>query len=141
MRSTPLSRRGFLQGTLAGAGLLTAAGWSRVLGANGRLRLASVGVGGKGRDDLTQIAASPHRQVVALCDVDEPPPFLGWAAEKYSRAERFTDWRRLLDKAKGFDAVTVSTPDHMHAPVALAAMHLGKHVFCQKPLTHTVVEA
>src|SRR5207237_10229800 len=52
-----------------------------------------------------------------------------------------TDWRRLLEQAKLFDAVTVSTPDHMHAPVALPAMQLGKHVFCQKPLTHTVFEA
>src|SRR5204862_4722194 len=54
---------------------------------------------------------------------------------------RFTDWRRLLEQPRAFDALTVSTPDHMHAPVALPAMQLGKHVFCQKPLTHTVFEA
>ena len=66
---------------------------------------------------------------------------MGWAAEKFPKAERFSDYRRLLDKANTFDAVSVSTPDHMHAPIALAAMALGKHVFCQKPLTHTVHEA
>ena len=57
------------------------------------------------------------------------------------QAKRFTDWRELLDEPKDFDAVIVSTPDHMHAPIALPAMQLGKHVFCQKPLTHTVFEA
>src|SRR5262249_13342245 len=57
------------------------------------------------------------------------------------QARQMTDWRRLLDRPDGFDAVIVSTPDHMHAPIALAAMQLGKHVFCQKPLTHTVYEA
>jgi hypothetical protein len=66
---------------------------------------------------------------------------LGWAAERFPKAQRFADYRRLLDKPDLFDAVSVSTPDHMHAPIALAAMSLGKHVFCQKPLTHTVQEA
>ena len=80
-------------------------------------------------------------EVVALCDVDSSHDHLGWAAEKFPKAERFSDYRRLLDKAQMFDAVSVSTPDHMHAPIALAAMALGKHVFCQKPLTHTVHEA
>jgi predicted dehydrogenase len=137
-----LSRRQFLKGVAAGGTLaLSAASWSRVRGANERLRLASVGVGGKGWSDLTEVAASPHVAVVALCDVDESMPHLGRAAEKYPRAKRFTDWHHLLDQAREFDACTVSTPDHMHAAVALAAMQLGKHVHCQKPLTHTVFEA
>src|SRR4051812_45431350 len=131
------SRRQFLQ-TAAAASALTAASWSRVLGANDRLRVAFVGVGGKGGDDLNQISASPHVQVVALCDVDENPPFLAPAAAKFPKAKRFTDWRRLLDEAKAFDAMTVSTPDHMHAPIGLSALRRGKHLFCQKPLTHTV---
>jgi predicted dehydrogenase len=136
------SRRHFLRSvSAAGGAALSALGWSRVLGANDRLRLASVGVGGKGWDDVTSIAASPRVEVVALCDVDEAPPHLGQATVKYPHAQRFTDWRRLFERAEAFDAVSVSTPDHMHAPVALAAMQLGKHVFCQKPLTHTVFEA
>ncbi|MFO0876376.1 MAG: Gfo/Idh/MocA family oxidoreductase [Gemmataceae bacterium] len=131
-----LNRRHFL-----GAAALTAAGWSRVSGAGEKLRVAAVGVGGKGWSDLTSVAASPHVQVVALCDIDESKAHLGQAAERYPAAKRYTDWRKLLDVAKSFDAVIVSTPDHMHAPVSLPMMQLGKHVFCQKPLTHTVHEA
>lgn len=137
------SRRRFLkQVAIAGSALsLPAASWSRVFGANGRLRVASIGTGGKGWSDLTATAASPHVQIVALCDIDESKDFLGRAAEKYPEAKRFTDWRKLLEDSREIDAVIVSTPDHMHAPISLPAMQLGKHVQCQKPLTHTVFEA
>jgi predicted dehydrogenase len=142
MHTPVLSRRRFLQRVGLGATVaLTAANWSRASGTNENLRLASVGVGGKGWSDLTGVAASPKVSVVALCDIDDTEKHMGRAAEKYPAAARFTDWRRLLDKHKELDAITVSTPDHMHAPIALAAMALGKHVFCQKPLTHTVHEA
>jgi predicted dehydrogenase len=139
MTTAILSRRSFLRASAAS--VLTAASYSRVYGANDKLRLASVGVGGKGWSDLTETAKSPHVAVVAICDIDESKPHLGRAAETFKDAARFTDWRRLLDKAKEFDALTVSTPDHMHAPISLPAMQLGKHVHCQKPLTHTVHEA
>src|SRR5579883_193696 len=139
MHTPFLSRRRFLQ--TGGVAALTAASWSRVYGANEKLRLASVGVGGKGWSDLVGVAASPKVSVFAICDIDDSKEHLGRAAEKYPDAMRFTDWRKLYEKAKEFDAVTVSTPDHMHAPIALPAMTLGKHVFCQKPLTHTVHEA
>jgi predicted dehydrogenase len=137
------SRREFLkQVAVAGAALsLPAASWSRVLGANGKLRIASIGTGGKGWSDLLDTAASPHAEIVALCDIDESKPHLGQAAERFPHAQRYTDWRKLLDDAKSFDAVIVSTPDHMHAPISLPAMQLGKHVQCQKPLTHSVFEA
>jgi predicted dehydrogenase len=140
MRQAAVTRRKFLQAAGA-ASVLTAASWSRVLGANENLRLASVGTGNKGWDDITHISASPKVAVVALCDIDESDPFLGRAAKKFPDAKTFADYRRLFEKAKDFDAVSVSTPDHMHAPIALPAMALGKHVFCQKPLTHTVFEA
>ena len=142
---TRSTRRDFLKRSLVcGATVgFTAASWKRVLGANERLNIASIGTGGKGWDDLTQVAKSPHVNVVALCDIDETPGHLGRAAEKFSEAKRFFDYRKLLDDAnhKAFDAVIVSTPDHMHAPISLPAMQLGKHVYCQKPLTHTVHEA
>jgi predicted dehydrogenase len=141
MPSSSLSRRQFLHGVAAGATLLTAANWSRVHGAGEKLRVASVGVGGKGWSDLNGVAASAKVQVVALCDTDESDKFLGRAATKFPSAKRYTDWRKLLDAASDFDAVIVSTPDHSHAPIALPAMQLGKHVFCQKPLTHSVFEA
>ena len=138
-----MSRRRFVkQIAIAGAALsIPAASWSRVWGANDRLRVASVGTGGKGWSDLTDTAASPHVQVAALCDIDETKEHLGRAAEQFPKARRFTDWRKLFDEANDFDAVIVSTPDHMHAPISLPAMQLGKHVQCQKPLTHTVFEA
>jgi len=135
------SRRDFLKSSFAGGVALSAAGWARAAGADSRLRVASIGPGGKGWSDLTGVAASPLVDVVALCDIDEGPKNLGRAAEKYPAARRYTDFRRLLDEARDIDAVIVSTPDHMHAPISLAAMRLGKHVHCQKPLTHTVFEA
>jgi len=139
MTSSRLSRRSFLHA--GAASILSAASWSRVHGANERLRVAAVGCGGKGHSDIDGVAASPHVDFVALCDIDSTDKHLGWAAKKFPDAKTFSDWRKLLDAAKEFDALTVSTPDHMHAPVALPAMQLGKHVFCQKPLTHTVYEA
>lgn len=136
-----IDRRDFLRASAVGAGCLALGRAAIAADANGKLRLAAIGTGGKGRDDLQSIAASPRVEVVALCDVDQSKEHLGWAAEKFPKAARFSDYRRLLDKAQTFDAVSVSTPDHMHAPIALAAMALGKHVFCQKPLTHSVHEA
>lgn len=133
-----LTRRSFIA---ASAASLSALSYSRVLGAGGKLRVASIGCGGKGKSDLDGVAASPEVQVVALCNIDSTEPHLGWAAKKYTAAKTYADWRRTLDDEKNFDAVIVSTPDHMHAPIALPAMHLRKHVFCQKPLTHTVHEA
>lgn len=138
MKNNFLTRRQFLtRTTLAGGALAFPFVSSRnVLGANERLNLASIGAGGKGASD---VANSDSENIFALCDVDEKN-----AAEtfkKYPNAKRYKDFRKLLDKEKTIDAVTVSTPDHMHAPIALAAMRRGKHVYCQKPLTHTVYEA
>jgi len=99
MAHRPSRRRALKQIALAGAAVMTSASWSRVYGANGRLRVASIGTGGKGWSDLTSTAASPQVDVVALCDVDESKEHLGRAAEQYPRARRFTDWRRLLEQS------------------------------------------
>ena len=145
MRHIPTGRREFLkQSFLTGTAVaFSATSWNRVFGANEKLNVASIGPGGKGWDDLNQVAKSPNVNIVALCDIDETTKHLGQAAAKFPAAKRFFDYRKLLDEvnSKAFDAVIVSTPDHMHAPIALPAMQLGKHVFCQKPLTHTVQEA
>jgi hypothetical protein len=141
--SRRFSRRQFVR-TLAVAGTavpLSAGGWLRAAGANSRLRVASIGTGGKGWSDLTGVARSPQVEVVALCDIDESAKHLGQAAEKYPSAKRYQDWRRLLDASRDIDAVIVSTPDHMHAPIVMPVLQLGKPVYCQKPLTHTVFEA
>ncbi len=141
--SARFNRRSLLKSSaLSGTALgLAAIQYSRVLGSNSRLGIASIGTGGKGWSDLNGVAASPDVQVIALCDIDSSVEHLGQAAEKYQAARQYADWRKLLDESKDVQGVLVSTPDFMHAPIALAAMQLGKHVFCQKPLTHTVYEA
>ena len=111
---------------------------SRVFGANERLAVAGIGVGGKGGSDIS--GASKIGDVVALCDVDSRRG--GGAFGKWPKAKRFTDFRVMLDEmGKSIDACTVSTPDHTHAPAAIRAMRQGIHVYVQKPLTHTVWEA
>lgn len=108
---------------------------ARAFGANDRLNVAAVGVGGKGRSDIANAARGQN--VVAICDVDERT--LAKAAKTYAGAKTYHDWRVMLEQ-KNIDAITVSTPDHMHAPVAVSAMQLGKHVYVQKPVAHTIYE-
>lgn len=104
---------------------------------NSKLNIAAIGITGKGESD---IAACDGENIVALCDVDEA---LGAGQiQKYARAKFYRDFRQMFDEmASGIDAVTVSTPDHFHAVAASAAMRLGKHIYCQKPLTQTIYEA
>ena len=107
---------------------------------SGRLRLAGIGVGGKGASDLASISSHEKVDVVALCDVDQRR--LAAALEKHPEAKTFTDYRVMLKELHDqIDAVHVSTPDHTHAPAAMTAMNQGKHVYCQKPLTHDVYES
>jgi predicted dehydrogenase len=139
MKYPLISRRRFVQTTLATAGALSFPFLARrnVLGANERLNIAGIGVGGKGASDVSNVDSE---NIVALCDVDEANA--AGTFKKYPNAKRYKDFRVMLEKeGKGIDAVTVSTPDHMHAPAAILAMKMGKHVYCQKPLTHTIYEA
>jgi len=104
------------------------------------VRHAAIGVGGMGAADLEQISSHGAVDVVALCDVDRTR--LEAAAARFPRAKTFQDWRVLFrELGDEFDSVHVTIPDHMHAPVMLTALERGKHVYGQKPLTHTVVEA
>jgi predicted dehydrogenase len=110
----------------------------RVYGANEKIRVAGIGIGGKGSSDIDQ--AGKVMDVVALCDIDEQR--LGVKAKLWPSAKQYVDYRKLFDEiAKEIDGVTVSTADHSHAPASILAMRAGKHVYCQKPLTHTVFEA
>jgi predicted dehydrogenase len=102
-----------------------------------RVNLAIVGCGGQGAENLGQVAGE---NIVALCDVDDRRAAA--AFERFPAARRFRDFRKMLDAVHGsIDAVVVTTPDHMHAPISLAAMDLGKHVYCEKPLTWGIEEA
>jgi predicted dehydrogenase len=103
------------------------------------LYVAGIGVGGKGGSDLTSIAKNPKAKVAFLCDVDDRMAVE--SRKKFPDAKYYRDFREMLDKEKGIDAVSVSTPDHTHAVATMAAIQRGKHVYVQKPLTHTIYEA
>jgi len=134
MNAATLDRRGFL--TAACGVAITAPNFVRALGANERLNIALIGVGGRGGSNLKGVASE---NIVALCDVFTPA--VDKVAETYPKAARFTDFRKLFDQAKLFDAVVVSTCEHTHAFATLAALQSGKHVYCEKPLTHNIREA
>ena len=105
-------------------------------GANGKINIAGIGVGGRGGEDIKEVSGE---NIVALCDVDARR-----AAETFERlpnAKRYQDFRKMFDEmADRIDAVVVGTPDHTHAVACMAAMKRGKHVYCEKPLAHTVHE-
>lgn len=141
-KSNPQNRRDFIkQSSLGAAGFFIVP--SHVVSGLGhippsdKLNIAGVGVGGKGRPNLN---AMKSENIVALCDVD-------WATAKrcfddFPKARKFWDWREMLDvMGKDIDAVMVATADHTHAAVASHALTLGKHVYCQKPLTHSIYES
>lgn len=112
---------------------------SRLLGRDApsnKLNIAAIGVGGVGAANLR---ACENENIVALCDVDSAHPARVFA--RYPKARTYKDYRVMLEKEKSLDAVIVATPDHTHAVITMAAMQAGKHVYCQKPLTHTVYEA
>ena len=113
----------------------------RVWGANDRFYVAGIGVGGKGFGEVQDITAAGGK-FVAMCDIDFTSPKAKDAIKLASPdAKLYADFREMLDKEKGIDAVSVSTPDHTHAVASLMAMARGKHVYCQKPLTHSIYEA
>ncbi len=140
-----MKRRTFL--TLAGA---TTAGFTivprHVLGGTGyispsdKLNIAAIGVGGKGAVNIERAYANGTDNIVALCDVDDRMAVE--ARKQFDKAPYYRDFRKMLEQEdKNIDAVMVSTPDHMHGVQALAAMKMGKHVYCEKPLTHDIFEA
>src|SRR5437764_13200148 len=103
-----------------------------------RLNVAGIGAGGMGGGDIATVSRL-GANILALCDVDEERAAGSFKA--FPQARRYKDFRQMLDKeAKNIDAVTVGTPDHIHAVAAMAAIKAGKHVYCQKPMTHTLHE-
>src|SRR5947209_397559 len=136
-----LTRRKFL-----GAGATATAAFmvlpSHVLGLGGatspneKLNIAGVGIGGQGNSDLNQMKSE---NIVALCDVDWS--YAGHTFKQFPNAKKHKDFRKMLEEQKEIDAVVVATPDHLHAFVSMMAIKMGKHVYCEKPLTHSVWEA
>ena len=145
MPSARISRRSFLTSAAALAGAASAGDVlardrlsPSLLQPSDRVALAVVGAGGRGAENIRE-AVDAGAQIVALCDCDEQNAADSFA--KYPDARKYRDWRRMLDAEKTVDAVLVATPDHNHAIVSIAAMQLGKHVYCEKPLAHSIWEA
>ena len=138
------SRRDFIKnvsavsaGVFVGHGLVMP---TYVRSANEELNIANIGVGGKGGSDSSN--ASQFGNVVAICDVDRNRLESKGKSDKFQNAEKYTDYRELFAKhGSKIDIATISTPDHMHAPVTLTAMRLGISCYTQKPLTRTIYEA
>lgn len=135
-----ISRRQFLYSSALAVGATALAGCThplpRRISANEKLNIGIVGVNGKGSSDTDCCAGE---NIIALCDVDEAAAVK--AREKRPNAKFYKDFRKMLEQEKSLDAVVVSTPDHLHATVAAMAIRMGKHVYCQKPLTQTIHEA
>ncbi len=142
-----LTRRHFiLTSTALASGLIlpsglaygsqTAAVKNRGLSPREKLNIGIIGCGGKAEENLNGVGGE---NIVALCDVDEVRG--AEAFKKYPHAKRYQDFRKMLEQEKSLDAVVVTTPDHIHATAAVMAMKLGKHVYCEKPLTHSIHEA
>lgn len=141
-RSKAISRRQFIGTTAAAAAAFTIVP-RHVLGGPGftppsdTLNIAGIGAGGKGRTDVRACAQTEN--IYALCDVDRQRA--AGLMKEFPKAKVYSDWRKMLEREPGIDAVIVTTPDHTHATIAMGAMQLGKHVFVQKPLTNTIYEA
>jgi predicted dehydrogenase len=131
------SRRRFLQhSAAAGLAVWLAPAAVRAAGPNEKLNIGVIGVTNRGGANLTGVSSE---NIVALCDVDDR--LLGPVAAKYAGAAKFNDFRKMIEETKNLDAVVVSTADHCHASATVMALRMGKHVYCEKPLTHTVAEA
>lgn len=143
-KKTTTSRRSFLKkGAIASSIFIVprhVLGGVGYLAPSDRLNLAAIGAGGKGTSDILNASVNGREKVVALCDVD----FSGTAKSSvtnFPKAKLYNDYREMLDKEKDIDAVTISTPDHVHGPAAAYAMERGIHVYVQKPMTHNIREA
>ena len=141
-----IGRRDFIK-TAAGASVFMIVprhvlGGPAYVAPSDKINIAAVGVNGKGRTDIREVA---HENIYALCDIDDRKMAAtleeDWTAGFRDKTKKYRDYRQMLDNEPEIDAVLVSTPDHMHSPIATHAMALGKHVYVQKPLTHTVAEA
>jgi predicted dehydrogenase len=145
-KSKSLKRRTFIKNGIAASSLFIVP--RHVLGGTGytppsdQLALAGIGVGGKGQGDLRNASVKGRERVVALCDSDNSGGNgIKKSIDRFSDAKFYDNFKKMLDKEKNIDAVTISTPDHTHAVAAQYAMERGIHVYVQKPLTHNIYEA
>jgi predicted dehydrogenase len=138
VQASPISRRSFVRSVLALSGgvVLGAPALLRGQNLNNKLNIGMIACGGRGGDNLGTVSSE---NIVALCDVAEDR--LNNAGQRYPKARKYVDFRKLLDESRDLDAVVVSTAEHTHAFAVLGALKLGKHVYCEKPISHSVEEA
>lgn len=136
---TGLARRDFLRGTGQAAAALTAASYSRVLGANERVQLGLIGCGSRGTEDMGNFVRAGNVDVAALCDVYAESLNRAKTSPAAANAKTFSDHRRLLEM-KELDVALICVPDHWHAVIAIDALNAGKDVYVEKPLTRTIEE-
>ena len=133
-------RRDFLLTTAAAAAFTivpsSVLGGPRHIAPSEKINIGGIGIGGQGASNLKALEGE---NIIALCDVD-PLNYAAKTIKKYPKAKVYVDFREMLEKQKDLDAVVIATPDHTHAVITMAAMKAGKHVYCQKPLTHNVWE-
>lgn len=140
--SVSVKRRDFLKSSSAAAAVVSAGVWSEVAAAdsnspNAKLKIACIGTANRAAADIDGVKGE---DIVALCDIDKN--YLDRAAERFKDATTYVDYRELIESEAGkIDAVVVGTADHSHAPASIRAIRKGLHVYCEKPLTHTVQEA
>ncbi len=144
--SQSIKRRDFVKSSIAASSIFIVP--RHVLGGLGytapsdQLGLAAIGAGGKGAGDIRNASVNGRERVVALCDVDSSGGNgISRSIKKFSDAQFYDNFKKMFDKEKDIEAVTISTPDHTHAAAALYAMERGIHVYVQKPLTHNIYEA
>ncbi|MFA6562278.1 MAG: Gfo/Idh/MocA family oxidoreductase [Verrucomicrobiia bacterium] len=138
--SSYITRRRFLTGATTAAAFSILPGVRGQTTPNNKLNIAGIGIGGQGSTDLRSIdEQSPGENIVALCDVNAA--HAAHTFKKYPKAKVFKDYRKMLDEMKEIDAIVVGTPDHHHAFASMEGLRRGKHVYCEKPLTHSVWEA
>ena len=137
--SSGISRRNVLRSAGTAAALSTAGSYSRILGANNRIRLGLIGSGGRGRYVLSTFVKTDQVDVPAVCDV-WPERSAEAKQQSAPNAQQFTDHRKMLDSIKTLDAVLVATPDHWHAMTAIDCLNAGKDVYVEKPLTLRIDE-
>ena len=138
--SKSIHRREFISrtavaGTAIGLGVWSSRALAASKSPNEKLNIAMIGTANQARFSIDNVK---QENIVAVCDIDDH--LLGQAKKDFPAAKSYNDFRKLLEQ-NDIEAVVVATPDHIHAPATAAALHLGKHVYCEKPLTHTVYEA
>ena len=142
LKKAGLAATGLALGNVASLDARSAQNYSRVVGSNKKVNLACVGIGYRGGDIIKELANTGLANIVALCDVDMGARHTQEIMGKFPKAKQFKDFREMFDKmGNEIEAVSVGTPDHSHFPICMMAMALGKHVYVEKPMARTFLEA